>query len=157
MKTRITSLFVIALAIFSANSKAQSVPSSWTSKGVGGGGAMYSPSISPFNGNNLFISCDMSPVHQSSDFGQTYSLLHYLQVEGGRNSEVQFTSNPLKVFVLRKNGNFYAPAKSYDGGTNWVNATNPTALGGAFQYHASPADTDLVVISDAHKIYFSNN
>ncbi|MBC7862173.1 MAG: T9SS type A sorting domain-containing protein [Bacteroidia bacterium] len=131
-------------------------PASWSPRGVGGGGAMYSPSISPHNANNVFIACDMSPIHQSTDFGQSWSLLHYLQLPGGRNTDVQFTSNPLKLFTLKKASNFYTPVKSFDGGSTWVNATNP-CTSSAFQYYASPYDTNIVVVNDPTKIYFTNS
>jgi len=156
MKTRITLLFVIALAIFSENSKAQSVPTSWTSKGVGGGGGLFSPSISQHNGNNLYLACDMSEMFHSSNFGQSWSDIHFQQLSGNRNTEVQFTLNPNKLYAIKKPGNFYIPAKSYDGGSTWTNATNPCSPNGAFQYFANPSDTDQVVLSDMNAIYFSN-
>jgi len=129
-------------------------PSAWTSRGVGGGGAIVAASISPFNSNEFFMTCDMSNLFHTTDFGQNYSMIPYTQLQVQLKSEVQFTSNPSKLFVLNRSG-VYIPSKSYDGGINWTNATNP-CTGSAYQLFASPHDTDQVVISDVNKIYFSN-
>ncbi|MDZ4668723.1 MAG: hypothetical protein SGJ00_12705 [bacterium] len=151
------SRFIFLLAcVLCACSLSYAQPTAWVSKGVGGGGAVYRPSISPHNGNNLFLACDMSPIHQSANFGQTWSVFPYLQLPGNRSTEMQFTSNPAKLYALKKPANFYLPSKSYDGGLTWVNASNP-CITTANQYYASPLDTDLVIISDVNKIYFSNN
>ena len=131
-------------------------PSNWTIKGVGGGGAVYRPSISPHNGNKAFLACDMTPIHQTNDFGKTWSLLPFQQLPGNRNTEVQFTSVPTKLFALKKPGSPYLPAKSYDGGQSWISCTNP-CTSTASQYFANPFDTDQVVISHINKIYFTNN
>jgi hypothetical protein len=48
-----------------------SYPSNFTPHGPGGGGYMYSPSISPFDANHLFLVCDMGGMYRSQDGGQT--------------------------------------------------------------------------------------
>ena len=82
MKTRITLLFSIALAIFSVNLKALSVPTSGISKGVGD--SLFSPSISQHNGNNLYLACDMSEMFGSTNGGQSWSDIHFQQLAGKR-------------------------------------------------------------------------
>jgi len=132
----------------------QSYPSTWTSRGVGGGGAIVAASISPFNSNEFFLTCDMSNLFHTTDFGQNYNMIPFTELQIQNKSDVQFTSNPSKLFVLNTIGG-YVPSKSYDGGNNWANATNP-CTGPAYQLFTSPHDTDQVVISDPKKIYFSN-
>lgn len=131
-----------------------SQPTSWTSRGPGGGGAIVAASISPFNSNEFFITCDMSNLFHTNDFGQNYSMIPFTQLQVQLKSEVQYTSIPSKLFVLNKSAG-YVPAKSYDGGINWVNATNP-CTGSAYQLFANPNDTAQVVISDKNNIYFSD-
>ncbi|MES2590045.1 MAG: hypothetical protein V4622_13785 [Bacteroidota bacterium] len=131
-----------------------SQPTSWTSKGVGGGGAIVSASISPFNQNELYLTCDMSNLFRSSDFGQSYTMTPFTQLQVQLKSEVQYTSSQTKLFILNK-PSVYVPSKSYDGGQTWINTSNP-CTGSAYQQFASPHDTDQVVLSDQNKIYFSN-
>lgn len=129
-------------------------PASWTSRGTGGGGAIVNASISPFNSNEFFLTCDMSDLFHTIDFGQTYSMIPFTQLQVQNKSEVQFSDNPLKLFILNRPG-AYVPSKSYDGGITWLNATNP-CIGSAYQLFANQHDTDQVVLSDRNKIYFTN-
>ncbi|MBK7939357.1 MAG: hypothetical protein IPJ82_20740 [Lewinellaceae bacterium] len=43
-------------------SNLRSQPASWSPRGVGGGGALFSPSINPANNNEYFVACDLSAV-----------------------------------------------------------------------------------------------
>ncbi len=148
-------LFAV-LVLFFSSSFSQPYPTTWDSRGPGGGGAIYSPAISPFNQGEIFLSCDMSPVHHSTDFGQSWSLIHFRDLTGQRNSRVQFTSDPDKLFVLKLTPtSTYIPVKSTDAGTTWTAASNPTVTS-AYQLLANPHDTDMVVMNDRNKIYFSN-
>ena len=53
-------------------------------RGIGGGGALFFPSVNPANENEFFISCDMSELFHSTDAGHTYSQIPFtsLQVFG---------------------------------------------------------------------------
>jgi len=143
-------LFFCITSVFS-----QSYPSTWTSRGVGGGGSLVSVSISPFNTNEFFIACDMSDLFHTTDFGQNYNMIPFTELQVQWKSDVQFASIASKLFILNRTAG-YVPSKSYDGGTNWANASNP-CTGSAYQLFASQHDTDQVVISDRNKIYFSNS
>jgi hypothetical protein len=46
-------------------------------KGIGGGGALFFPTINPANDNEYYISCDMSQLFHTVDYGNTYSQLHF--------------------------------------------------------------------------------
>lgn len=46
-------------------------------RGLGGGGGMFSPSISPFDDNFILLACDMGGVYRSLDKGATWSLIHW--------------------------------------------------------------------------------
>lgn len=143
------------LLLLLISTKLISQPTSWVSRGPGGGGAIIGLSISPFNGNEFYLTCDMSDLFHSTDFGQNYTMTPFTQLQVQLKSEVQFTANSSKLFVLNKPGG-YVPVKSYDNGTTWVTATNP-CFSSAFQMYANPYDTDQVVLSDKNKIYFTNN
>lgn len=60
---------IFILFIVGINFTAMAQPTSWTSKGVGGGGAIVSASISPFNQNEFYLTCDMSNLFRSTELG----------------------------------------------------------------------------------------
>ena len=153
MKVIRKALFLLIFSIFVTLS-GYTQPTSWTSRGSGGGGAIVNASISPFNGNEFFLTCDMSDLFHTTDFGQTYSMIPFTQLQVQNKSEVQFSDNPSKLFILNRPG-VYVPSKSYDGGFTWLNASNPCS-GSAYQLFANQHDTDQVVMSDRSKIYFTN-
>ena len=45
------------------------VPTQWATVGAGGGGALFSPQINPYNPNEYFIASDMSELFHSTDAG----------------------------------------------------------------------------------------
>lgn len=97
------------------------VPATWQSRGVGGGGAFYSPSINPANDNEYYVASDMSGLYRTTDFGNSYSVANFKQVQGGHESAVRFTNNPLIAYtVTYTGGNNAMPAKTTDGGATWA-------------------------------------
>nr|MBA3971753.1 hypothetical protein [Bacteroidota bacterium] len=48
-------------------------PASFSSRGIGGGGALFSLSINPSNNNEYYVSCDMGELFHTTDFGATYT------------------------------------------------------------------------------------
>ncbi|HEY3914801.1 MAG TPA: hypothetical protein VGN61_09975, partial [Verrucomicrobiae bacterium] len=68
-------------------------PTQWVSRGPGGGGALFSPSFSPYRAGEMYLACDMTEVFHSINYGTTWSVLNFAQIEGGRQALVQFTSN----------------------------------------------------------------
>src|ERR1700751_5721277 len=75
-------------------------PTSWQSRGIGGGGALFSPSVNPANHNEMYIACDMSELFHSTDGGQHWGEENFTQVQGGHDSYVSFTNNPNIRYVV---------------------------------------------------------
>jgi hypothetical protein len=50
---------------------------SWRPVGMGGGGAMFTPAISPADPARVLLSCDMSGVYRSADGGTSWEMIHY--------------------------------------------------------------------------------
>src|ERR1039457_2225151 len=82
-------MFIMIVPIISVQ-----IPSSWSSRGIGGGGALFSPSINPANPQEIYMGCDMSELFHSTDMGATWSEVSFLQIQGGHDACVQFTSDP---------------------------------------------------------------
>ncbi|HTC20499.1 MAG TPA: hypothetical protein VK859_06615, partial [bacterium] len=61
----------------------------WTTVGMGGGGAQYAPAISPLNSNLRFVGCDMSGWYRSADGGNTWNMLDFYQI----STEVDYSYN----------------------------------------------------------------
>jgi photosystem II stability/assembly factor-like uncharacterized protein len=54
----------------------------WTALGLGGGGAMYMPSISPADPRMMLLGCDMSGSYRSIDGGRNWEIIHYRELTG---------------------------------------------------------------------------
>ena len=66
--------------------RAREVPtarqSEWTAIGLGGGGAMYMPAVSPADPRLMLLGCDMSGSYRSIDGGKTWEMIHHRQLSG---------------------------------------------------------------------------
>jgi hypothetical protein len=54
----------------------------WQSVGLSGGGAMYTPTVSPHDPDLVFVNCDMSCAFRSADGGRSWQMIHYSQLQG---------------------------------------------------------------------------
>jgi hypothetical protein len=92
-------------------------PAQFVSRGPGGGGAFFGPSINPFNPNELWVGSDMSDLFHSTDFGGTWDTVDFRLLQGGSQSgRMAFTSNPLVRYALNSD----VPERSADGGVTWT-------------------------------------
>ena len=109
------SLSLLMVLIHVANA---APPSQWLPRGPGGGGALFAPSFSPHNPNEIYISCDMSEVFHSTNLGASWDMQDFRQIQGNRESQVRFTSNPSIIFAIDYTGDLARPSKSTDGGAD---------------------------------------
>lgn len=136
----------------------QSQPSNWSSRGVGGGGALFSPAINPADNDEYFIACDLSALFQTTDFGQQYNLVHFTQLQAGHNSKVCYTSTPGLRYCVHYANDKVVPVKSTDGGVSWNPLPgNPDNTEETFSIWADYNSPNRVVIAYYGQIYFSNN
>ncbi|MCW3083275.1 MAG: BNR/Asp-box repeat protein [Bacteroidetes bacterium] len=144
-------LLTFATSVFSQ-------PASWNARGIGGGGALFSPSINPGNGNEYYISCDMSELFHSVDFGQTYSQVNFQQFTGGHNSKVCFTATPHLLYSISYINDVGTPVKSNDNGFNWTALSgNPDASEDVVTIDVDYNNPSRIIISTYGAIYFSGN
>jgi len=151
-------IVLIQVFLFLGYTGITQVPQSWTCKGVGGGGALFSPSINPANQDEFYVACDMSDLFHSTDFGLSYNQVHFSKIQAGINSKVVFTNDPNILYCIDYSGNSIIPVRSDDGGNTWhALAGNPDPFEETFCIAADYNNPDHVIISYYGSIYFSGN
>ena len=89
-------------------------------RGVGGGGALFFPRVNPGNDNEFYVSCDMSQLFHTTDFGQNYEQIPFQQLQVfGANSTYEWTSDPNVAYSNHNDGNYGYPVHTMDGGASW--------------------------------------
>lgn len=153
MKKNLSLLFVLT-SLFSV----AQIPTTFTSKGIGGGGALFSPSINPANNNEYYIACDMGELFHTTNFGLSYEQVNYQQLIGGHNSKVCFTSVSGLLYSLNYAHDQVIPVKSTDNGVTWTPLSgNPDNSEEIFSIDVDYNNSNRVIISHYGAIYFSSN
>ncbi|HEY2512608.1 MAG TPA: hypothetical protein VGI39_17190 [Polyangiaceae bacterium] len=98
------------------------VSTHWESRGIGGGGAFFGPSINPFDEDDLYVVTDMTGVFHSTDFGRAWKTLPFQTIQGNPASSLQWTSDPEVLFAINNYSKDDSPLfqKSMDGGATWT-------------------------------------
>jgi len=97
------------------------VPASWESRGIGGGGAMFSPAINPLNPDEYYLACDMSELFHTTNFGLSYSQVNFDEMQAFNTSKVWFTVTPGLLYCINSRTDLAQVAKSTDNGLTWNN------------------------------------
>lgn len=163
MRLKIIFLLFFSIAVPFA-SEAQ-VPLHWTSCGIGGGGALFSPSINPDDHSEIYMSCDMGEIFSSRDAGASWKDLNYLVLQGGHDACMQFTSDPMIRYCVHYPSvsgiDYIKPMKSTDGGVTWHELSgNPypdQPNGNILRLLADYDNPDRVMLADYGTIYFSSD
>ncbi len=120
MRRRTIILLLLLLVHLSIISFGQ--PTQFTSTGIGGGGALFSPSINPSNPEEFYVGCDLGALYHTVNDGQLYSNVPFTEAVIDIFGKVVFTSDPDIRYLLKWDEASYAtrPARSDDGGKTWV-------------------------------------
>src|SRR5207248_1852504 len=137
-------------------------PTSFQSRGIGGGGALFAPSINPANANDIYMGCDMSELFHSINGGASWNMMHYNKIQGGHDSKVVFTNNSNLMYCIDYNSlngfDKVQPVKSTDGGLNWLHISgDPLAGNDAYHLSCDYNNPNNLVLADYGTIWFSNN
>jgi len=132
-------------------------PATFESVGIGGGGALFSPALSPHSATTMFVACDMSEVFRTTSSGTAWAPVHFTQLQGNRSSQVQFTSDPNTLYTIDHTNEAPRPVRSTDGGITWAPlAVDPTG-GECYWISADPASTQRLLVSSYTTVYYSAN
>lgn len=156
MKT--TRLFIAFLLLFSLFS-GFSQPAAFFPRGVGGGGALFFPTVNPANDNEFYISCDMSQLFHSTDFGNSYEQLHFNSLQVFNRSAYEFTNNPDIAYSIYNDGNDGFPVKTVNGGQSWLPLPGYDVgqYEAAYKLMANYDNPNQLLINTYGDILFSNN
>ncbi len=101
-----------------------SAVTAFEARGIGGGGAMFGPSISPFNPDEIYVASDLSSLLHTTTRGASWEVADFRQIQGGPEERISFTSDPNILYGLdsgsRNAQDVLAPVKSVDGGKTWT-------------------------------------
>jgi photosystem II stability/assembly factor-like uncharacterized protein len=153
------------LCFILASSSFAQAPTTWQSRGIGGGGALFSPSINPANHNEVYLACDMGELFHSTNAGQQWGEVNFAQVQGNHDSYVSFTNNAGILYTVDytnyDSASYIRPMKSTNGGTTWTAIANDpyssNPNGGIERLFADYNNPNHVVLADYSTIYFSAN
>jgi len=136
----------------------QAQPLSWSSRGIGGGGALFSPAINPADPDEFYIACDLSALFHTTDYGLHYNLVHFNELQAGHNSKVCYTATPGLLYSIRYANDQVIPVQSEDGGQTWSPLPgNPDDSEETFSIWADYQHPERVVLATYSQVYFSNN
>ena len=154
---KLSFLFPIVLLVLPLTLLSQ--PATFSPKGIGGGGSVFRPSINPANDNEFYISCDMSELFHSSDFGNSYSQLNQSKLQVFGNSTYEFTNDPDIAYSNFNDGNSGYPVKTTDGGNSWskILAYDLGTYGTVYYMSANYSNPSQLLIGGYGDILFSNN
>ncbi len=129
-------------------------PTAWKSVGVGGGGALFLPN---FYGNTLTVACDMSQEFVTTNYGTSWSQVHFKQLQTSNNRGLLQYSTQNTIWTIDAtslNGSdTYRPTKSTDGGVTFhVLANDPTSAS-AYYLYANPNNAQHAIVADYKNIY----
>ncbi|MEQ1553416.1 MAG: T9SS type A sorting domain-containing protein [Ferruginibacter sp.] len=139
-----------------------SQPISWQARGIGGGGALFYPTINPFNTNEYFVACDMGEQFHTTNFGNSYTQLNSANINGNADAKVCFTSTPGLLYsltILDPVAGNNVPVKSIDNGLTWVPFVLPVSASGEnfVSIYSSTSDPDLVVFSNYGQVFVTHD
>ncbi|MES2629230.1 MAG: hypothetical protein V4616_09720 [Bacteroidota bacterium] len=147
---------VVAISVFGQ------VPSQWTSHGVGGGGALFAPSINPADHAEFYVACDMSELFHTRNFGNSYQTEDFKKIQGGAHAEVQFSKVTGTMYSIDHTsgapGYVPVPVKTTNGGQSWSPLPgNPDNSEEIYSIHTDYNNPDRVLIAQYGSLFFSSN
>ncbi len=154
---------IVSLPLFLSCVVLFAQPNSFQSTGIGGGGALYSPSFNPANPNEIFMGCDMTELFHTSDQGESWGERPFSEIQGGVWSEMQYTNDPNIRYCVShaavNNVDKIRPMKSTDGGATWT-PISPNVLleqGNINSIYADYDNPNRLVLNDYSRIFYSSD
>lgn len=149
-------IFLFSIFLFPVPLTAQ--PALWQPRGVGGGGSMFWPSINPANDNEFYVTCDMSQLFHSTDFGNNYTQVPFTKLQTGNRSVYEFTNNNNIAYCLANDGNINYAVRTLDGGNSWAALPGEPEPGeDTYMIKADYQNPGRIILGYFNAVYISNN
>lgn len=133
-------------------------PASFQPRGVGGGGSMFYPTFNPANDNEFYVTCDMSQLFHSTDFGNSYTQVPFTKLQTGNISTYEFTNNNNIAYCIANNGDINYAVRTTNGGTSWAALPgNPLAGEEVYALKADYDNPSRIILGYYSSLYISNN
>jgi photosystem II stability/assembly factor-like uncharacterized protein len=126
----------------------------WQSRGVGGGGALFTPAISPFD-NRIYMSTDMGAVFYTGDFGASWTTVDFRALGGGANAQLRFTADPNTLYGIPSVDESPTLSVSTNGGITFQRTAGSAS--DLLYLEVDPTSTQRLLVGDYGTLYFSNN
>lgn len=132
-------------------------PSNFKITGTGGGGAMFRPSISPYNDQLMFVSSDLTAGLRSEDGGKFWTTTPWQDLTAWTGTQVQFSSaDTCYAIGLKFREGIGYPAVSTDQGKHWNPITSPNP-DGILTLWVEPKKGGRLLASDWGNLYLSTD
>jgi len=149
---------IILILLLCVNNLSYSQPNNFYARGIGGGGALFFPKINPANNNEFYISCDMSQLFHSTNFGGSYNQIHFSKLQSFNVSTYEFTNDVNIAYSNFNDGNEGYPVKTIDGGNNWNMLSGHNINNGkVFKMIANYNNPQQIILNYYGSIVISNN
>ena len=149
---------LVGLAALAAAASA-GAQSPWESRGAGGGGALFEPSFSPHDSQELRVACDVTQPFLTRDLGGRWDQVPFQALRGGFMTGVRYTSDPQRLYALGQSPitESGAPHRSLDGGSSWEPLPGDPTGDEAWSLFVDPSRTDRVLLSSYTTLYSSRD
>jgi photosystem II stability/assembly factor-like uncharacterized protein len=94
----------------------------WEPIGLSGGGAMFTPAISPADPKRMMVNCDMSAAYTSTDGGQHWQMINHAQLHSSTRCRPAF--HPTDPDIIYAADGETGLKLSQDGGRHWKSLGN---------------------------------
>ncbi|MCP3930054.1 MAG: hypothetical protein GY705_13250 [Bacteroidetes bacterium] len=129
------------------------------SSGVGGGSAMFHPSISPHDNQIIYVASDVNGMFYTTDGGVSWEIIPSKDLVATTESKVNFTSEPNVLYTVCRDflmDKDYA-CKSVDAGISWARLDHPELDGEVEYLFADPNHTDRIIITTYDEMFYSED
>lgn len=154
-------LAALALVPLAVVRDAAAQPTNWEPRGPGGGGALFQPSLSPHAVGEMHVSCDMSQLFRTDDFGRSWSMLDFRVLGGNTETRVWYTEDPNVVYTIDRANRalveLHQPVRSLDGGRTWQPLPGLDPWFDAGDMAVDPQDGSRVFVVDYGELFGSQD
>jgi len=107
---------LLACGLAALTLSAQEAAVKWEAIGISGGGAMFTPAVSPADPNLMMLNCDMSAAYISTDAALSWRMIHHSQLRTNTQCKPAFhPTDPKTVYAANGTG----LKVSHDRGEHW--------------------------------------